>query len=266
MTEQSDRLKAATKAIRDNFDRGAGGYAGFEEESSFFATLLGELLTLCALPVGGRVLDVGCGTGASLGGLAAAVGPDGAVMGIDISEGMLKKARERLGPTFQLACIDGCDYGDAVTPGFDAVVYNAVLFLLPDAEGSLLSALKVLRPGGVLLVSNLERLTLDGVLVPDILREEGHRAGRHTLSPWEKVEGLVRRYFTGVKLKPLELPMSPQLFAGFYGLEPMSAGLLPRLAYAERRAIVVELANRWQEEGRAPLQRWMLLAAKKPEE
>jgi ubiquinone/menaquinone biosynthesis C-methylase UbiE len=46
------------------------------------------------LKPGDRVLEVGCGTGRNLPYLARAVGPDGRVYGIDISEGMLAKAGE----------------------------------------------------------------------------------------------------------------------------------------------------------------------------
>ena len=43
---------------------------------------------------GGRVLEIGCGTGRILPPLRAAVGPTGSVYGVDISAGMLAKARE----------------------------------------------------------------------------------------------------------------------------------------------------------------------------
>jgi SAM-dependent methyltransferase len=49
-----------------------------------------------AAPVAGeRVIDVGCGCGATLLALAAAVGPQGHVLGVDISRPMLDRARER---------------------------------------------------------------------------------------------------------------------------------------------------------------------------
>src|SRR6266480_3314587 len=42
---------------------------------------------------GDQVLEVGCGTGRNLSYLSRAVGPDGRVYGVDISEGMLAKAK-----------------------------------------------------------------------------------------------------------------------------------------------------------------------------
>ena len=51
-------------------------------------------VTRLSLQPGDRVLEVGCRTGRNLSYLSRAVGPDGRVYGIDISEGMLAKARE----------------------------------------------------------------------------------------------------------------------------------------------------------------------------
>ncbi|MBV8361931.1 MAG: methyltransferase domain-containing protein [Deltaproteobacteria bacterium] len=48
-----------------------------------------------AIMPGERVIDVGCGCGATALELAARVGPSGFVVGIDVSQPMLKRARER---------------------------------------------------------------------------------------------------------------------------------------------------------------------------
>jgi ubiquinone/menaquinone biosynthesis C-methylase UbiE len=53
------------------------------------------LLTLAAPQPGEHVLDVGCGTGETSLALAGAVGDEGTVLGLDVSEPMLARARER---------------------------------------------------------------------------------------------------------------------------------------------------------------------------
>jgi len=53
-------------------------------------------LSLAAARAGERVVDVGCGCGASSLALAQRVGPTGRVLGVDVSEPMLARARERL--------------------------------------------------------------------------------------------------------------------------------------------------------------------------
>lgn len=54
-----------------------------------------EAVSLLGLNAGDTVLDVGCGTGLSFPLLEEGVGPDGAILGVDLSGDMLAKARER---------------------------------------------------------------------------------------------------------------------------------------------------------------------------
>jgi SAM-dependent methyltransferase len=54
-----------------------------------------SLMGIAGLQVGDRVLDIGCGAGGTTLASAAAVGPDGSVTGVDISEGLLALARAR---------------------------------------------------------------------------------------------------------------------------------------------------------------------------
>lgn len=261
--EKAARLAAATKAIRSNFDRGAAPYTDFEARNAFFASLMAKLLALAPLPEGSRVLDVGCGTGASTVVLLDAVGTSGEVVGIDLSLGMLKEARRNLPPSVALSCMDGCAFGEAFGEAFDAVVYNAVLFMLPDAASSLASARKVLKPGGAVLVSMLDGVFAEDRPVADLLAERGFEPGRHALSPWAKVEGLLAQSFGSPEVSVAEVALTPALFGQFYGLEPMSAGLLPRLPYQERLAAVTSLAESFDREGKTPVQRWVLAAARK---
>src|SRR5262249_31405793 len=60
-----------------------------------FAPLTGALLTSAALRPGERVLDIGCGSGATSIEIARRVGAGGSVVGVDLSPQMLKVARER---------------------------------------------------------------------------------------------------------------------------------------------------------------------------
>lgn len=258
MESGGNRITAAVNAIRSNFDRGASAYAAFEEKNDFFRNLLGELLALSPINAGEKVLDVGCGTGASLGQIGRLVGPDGLAVGLDNSEGMLNEARKRLGAEQRLVLGDGCDFSGLFGDKFDLVVYNAVLFLLPDADASLKSALKVLKPGGRILFSNLDGISAGGVPVVDILAEAGHSPGRHMLSPWAKVEEAARGIGGELTVRKLELELPVEVFLQFYGLEPMSAGLLPRTPFPERVRIIEELGEKWRGEGIKPVQRWML--------
>src|SRR5579871_424833 len=52
-------------------------------------------LALAAAKPGEHALDIGCGSGGTSLLLAESVGPSGAVMGVDVSQPMLKLARQR---------------------------------------------------------------------------------------------------------------------------------------------------------------------------
>ena len=104
--------------------------------------------------IGGRILEVGVGTGISL--------PDYArtnrLLGVDISEPMLKKARERVIGE-RLTHVDGLCVMDAtqlaVPDGaFDVVVAQYVITAVPHPEVTLDEFARVVRPGGEIVLVN----------------------------------------------------------------------------------------------------------------
>jgi phosphatidylethanolamine/phosphatidyl-N-methylethanolamine N-methyltransferase len=104
--------------------------------------------------IGGRILDVGVGTGLSL----SAYSPSIKICGVDISEPMLRKAQQRvraqkLGNVETLAVMDARNlaFADA---SFDAVVAQYVITAVPDPEGTLDDFVRVLKPGGELILIN----------------------------------------------------------------------------------------------------------------
>jgi arsenite methyltransferase len=97
---------------------------------------------------GGIALDVGCGPGSVTASLARAVGSEGLVLGVDISESMLARAvRAEFGPqvAFLRADAQRLPLRDQTV---DAVVCLAVLQLVPDPVAALAEIARVLRPGG----------------------------------------------------------------------------------------------------------------------
>jgi len=249
--------------IRGNFDRGAPDYDRFEETTGFFTGLVDALLALGPSLAGKRVLDVGCGTGASLERVSRAVGAEGRAVGIDLSLPMLRCARARLGQGTPVVQMDGCGFANGFRAPFDAVVYNAVLFLLPAAEASLASARAVLREGGHVYLSSLDGLFwASGESVPELLTRRGLPAGRHALAPWATVSEHLGRDFEPPVVQRLTVQLTPERFIAFYGQEPMSAGLLPTVPYPERRRVVEGLAEELAREGRCAEQVWLLACAR----
>lgn len=112
----------------------------------------------------GRTLEVGVGTGANVGHYP----PDVELIGIDPSAGMLaeageKAARSKAGaPVVELLLADVGDlpFEDGT---FDSVVATYVLCCVPDLPLALTEIVRVLRPGGQLLLADHVRSTVGPV-------------------------------------------------------------------------------------------------------
>ena len=103
--------------------------------------------------VGGRVLEVGVGTGLSL----SDYGKNMSVVGIDISEPMLDKARKRVAAQ-RLANVEALEVMDAENlsvpdASFDVVVAQYVVTAIPNPEKALDEFVRVVRPGGEIIVT-----------------------------------------------------------------------------------------------------------------
>lgn len=104
--------------------------------------------------IGGRVLDVGVGTGLSLSDYSRTT----QLCGVDISEPMLRKALERR-RNLNLTNVETLSVMDAkalafADNSFDAVVAQYVITAVPDPEATLTDFIRVLKPGGELILVN----------------------------------------------------------------------------------------------------------------
>ena len=115
-----------------------------------------QVMECAALMPGERVLDVACGTGLITFAAAQEVGPQGEVVGIDISEQMTVAARLRAqernvaNASFIRMDAESLDQPDA---SFDVVICSLGLMYVPDPEQAMREMRRVLRPSGRLVIA-----------------------------------------------------------------------------------------------------------------
>ncbi|MBB3771836.1 phosphatidylethanolamine/phosphatidyl-N-methylethanolamine N-methyltransferase [Angulomicrobium tetraedrale] len=110
--------------------------------------------TKAAEKIGGRILEFGVGTGIALPNYKRS----NRFVGVDISEPMLQKARERvkkegLPHVEGLVLMDGAHMGFADN-SFDVVMAQFVITVVPQPEETLDEMARVLKPGGEIILVN----------------------------------------------------------------------------------------------------------------
>ena len=126
--------------------------------------------SLGPLQTGEDVLDVGCGAGTDTLIAAQMVGPTGSVKGIDMTPGMVAKARRstsEMGLDTVTIVEESAEHLPFADASFDVVISNGVIDLIPDKDAVFSEIVRVLRPGG--------RIQLADVTIQRPVSEEGRR-------------------------------------------------------------------------------------------
>ncbi|MBO6719046.1 MAG: class I SAM-dependent methyltransferase [Rhizobiaceae bacterium] len=106
---------------------------------------------------GKDVFEVACGTGPGLGYLA---GIAKSVVAGDISQPIVNRAKAHYGERLDILCIDATDTG-LPAASFDVILIFEALYYIPDPAKFAAECRRLLRPGGVVLVSNANKDLFD---------------------------------------------------------------------------------------------------------
>jgi ubiquinone/menaquinone biosynthesis C-methylase UbiE len=131
--------------------RSANETLRLEERARFFEPLTRHLFQDAGIRPGMRVLDIGSGPGDVSFLAAELVGPNGSVVGVDENPEMVRTAIERAEASrvAQVSFIAGDIRDLALAREFDAVVGRLVLMYSADPSATLRSALRYVRPDGL---------------------------------------------------------------------------------------------------------------------
>lgn len=146
---QSMKLKTRTtyNAAADHFD---------DVPLGFWERYGKRTVEQLPLKPGALVLDVGCGTGASALPAAQKVAPGGQVIGVDLADNLLAKARAKAANRglrnveFRQDDMENLGFPDG---HFDAVISVFSIFFVPDMQKLVRELWRMVRPGGQLAIT-----------------------------------------------------------------------------------------------------------------
>jgi demethylmenaquinone methyltransferase/2-methoxy-6-polyprenyl-1,4-benzoquinol methylase len=195
--------------VRDLYDKRAGIY----DLAVWFYYLAGMRIgrwrrmavDALALRPGDTVVEVGCGTGLNFSLLERAVGSEGKIIGIDISEAMLERAKARVHAAgwdnVELVCCAAADY--RFPDRVDGMLSTGALTFEPEFDEVIEQGAKALAPGTRWVVLDFKIpnnwLRLLAPLVVAITRPFGISLALTERHPWE----LIQRHLHHTRMQEL---------------------------------------------------------------
>lgn len=152
------------------------------------------------LEAGNTVVELGCGTGLNFPLLREAVGPQGRIIGVDMTPAMLDVARARVQSRgWDNVDLVETDMGRYAFPnGIDGILSTLALTLAPDYERIIERGAGALRPGGRFVVLDLKRPTWAPEwlvhLAVWLSRPFGVTVDLAARHPWEAIERSFSRF------------------------------------------------------------------------
>jgi demethylmenaquinone methyltransferase/2-methoxy-6-polyprenyl-1,4-benzoquinol methylase len=181
-----------------NYDIAANLYylAGFREQA-YREMAVRQL----KLNPGKTVVEIGCGTGLNFSLLKKELGPDGKIIGVDLTKDMLNRARERVLKkglyNIELVQSDAAEY--EIPKGVNGIISTFAITLVPQYDLVIQRGAYALAPGGRFVILDLKMperwpmwLVKIGVALTRPFGVTLDIANRH---PWESIRGYLKEVF-----------------------------------------------------------------------
>ncbi len=184
-----------TPFVRQRYNRLARFFVFFEWLFLLPRSIRSKAVSRLELKRGSRVLEVGCGTGRNLAPLLEAIGAEGHVYGVDLSEGMLAEAEALCTKAgwhnVELMRADAADY---VLPELvDGAIFSLSYAVIPHHQAALRHAWNQLRPGSYLVImdAKLPSGILGKLLHPFVVWTSKLTVlGNPDVRPWDELKEL----------------------------------------------------------------------------
>jgi demethylmenaquinone methyltransferase/2-methoxy-6-polyprenyl-1,4-benzoquinol methylase len=173
---------------------------------------------LLRLKKGDVIVEIGCGTGLNFPLLQGKIGPEGKIIGVDLTDRMLDQARKRVirqgWRNVELLCMDAARF--VFPPGVNGILSTFALTLMPGFDRIIRSGRDALPPGGRFVILDLKKpenvpLWLTSLMVR-LTAPFGVSLDLAERHPWESVE----KYFPVTSYE--------ELFFGFVYLSTGEVG------------------------------------------
>jgi SAM-dependent methyltransferase len=181
--------------VRQRYNRLARFFVFFEWLFLLPPGIRRKAVSRLELKPGDQVLEVGCGTGRNLAPLVEAVGPEGHVYGVDLSEGMLSEARKLSAEAgwrnVTLSRSDAVSYAAPVA--VDGAIFSLSYAVIPQHREALRHTWEQLRPGGYLVImdAKLPSNFIGRLLHPFVIWASRLTVlGNPDIRPWDELKEL----------------------------------------------------------------------------
>ena len=185
--------QARLAKLKDTFDAASQGYDS--PALRFFDLAADHLVGQMGLTGQEHILDVACGTGkVSL--VCASRLAKGHVTGIDLSEGMLARARVKAAEqnfgnvTFECTALEAMAYAPR---SFDGACCGFGLFFLPDMEAAFRTIARFVRPGGAIGISSFTGAIMEPLSTAFINRIQTYEIDIPPLS-WKRLDEAAKHH------------------------------------------------------------------------